>query len=89
MLFAFFVFDQKTGYLDLFEYAEFNCAVHFFCLDQKYSLKKFGQKMKLKFGDQNYLKMQNSMGVFTFSLLDQTYPFWPNLVQKIKIVSYR
>ena len=31
--------------------------------------------------------MQNSMVVFTFSVLDWKYPFWANLVQKIKIVS--
>ena len=30
--------------------------------------------------------MQNSMVVFTFSVLDRKHPFWANLVQKIKIV---
>ena len=27
------------------------------------------------------------MALFTFSALDRKYPFWANLVQKIKIVS--
>ena len=31
--------------------------------------------------------MQNSMVMFTFSVFDQEYAFWANLVQKIKIVS--
>ena len=31
--------------------------------------------------------MNNSMMLFTFSLLEQKDPFWANLVQKIKIVS--
>ena len=33
--------------------------------------------------------MQNSMAMFTFSVFDQEYVFWANLVQKIKIVSSR
>ena len=32
--------------------------------------------------------MYNSMAVFTFSVLDGKHPFWANLVQKIKIVSF-
>ena len=31
--------------------------------------------------------MQNSMIMFTFSVLDRKYSFWANLVQKSKIVS--
>ena len=31
--------------------------------------------------------MQNSVVVFTFSVLDQKYPFWSNLFRKIIIVS--
>ena len=31
--------------------------------------------------------MQNSMAMFTFSVFDWKYPFWTNLVQKIKIVT--
>ena len=30
--------------------------------------------------------MQNSMVVFTWFVLDQKYPFWANLFQKIKVV---
>ena len=33
------------------------------------------------------LNMQDSMVMFTFSVFDQKYPVWVNLVQKIKIVS--
>ena len=33
--------------------------------------------------------MQNSMVVFTFSVLERKHHFWANLVQKIKIVSLR
>ena len=33
--------------------------------------------------------MQNSMVVFTFSLLERKQPFWVNLVRKIKIMSLR
>ena len=32
--------------------------------------------------------MQNSMVVFTFSVSEWKYPFWANLVQKIKIISW-
>ena len=30
--------------------------------------------------------MQNSIAVFKFSVLDEKYSFWANLVQKIKVV---
>ena len=33
--------------------------------------------------------MQSSMGMFTFFFCGRKYPFWENLVQKIKIVSLR
>ena len=33
--------------------------------------------------------MQNSVMLFTFLIFDREYPFWTNLVQKIKIVSLR
>ena len=42
---------------------------------------------KLKFATKANLDMQNSMVVFTFSILGQKYAFWANLVQKIKIVT--
>ena len=35
------------------------------------------------------LNMQNSMGMFTFFIFGRKDPFWANLVQKIKIVSFR
>ena len=40
----------------------------------------------LKFGGKNNSNMQNSMVVFTFSLLNVEKPFGTDLVQKIKIV---
>ena len=56
-------------------------------------LDKFGPKnqnclSKLRFGTQTNSNMQNSMVMFTFSVFYQKYPFWVNLVQKIKIVSF-
>ena len=55
-------------------------------------LGKFGPKnqncqFKLKFGTKTNLNMQNLVVLFTFSVFDWKYPFWANLVQKIKIVS--
>ena len=57
-------------------------------------LGKFGPKnqncqFKLKFGSKTYLKMQNLMAMFTFSVLNRKHPFRANLVQKIKIASLR
>ena len=54
-------------------------------------LGKFGPKnqnchFKLKFGSQTNSNMQDSVVLFTFSVLDWKHPFWANLVQKIKIV---
>ena len=56
-------------------------------------LGKFGPKnqnyqFKLKFGTDTNSNMQNSMVMFTFSVFDQKYPFWGNLVQKVKIISW-
>ena len=39
-------------------------------------------QFKLKPGALTNLNMQNSMAMFTFSVLDWKYPFWVNLVQK-------
>ena len=55
-------------------------------------LGKFGSKNQnfqftLKFGNQTSSNMQNSSMGFNFAILDQAYPFWENLIQKIKIVS--
>ena len=43
--------------------------------------------LKDKLGASTNSKMMNSIVMFTFSVLDRKYPFWPNLVQNIKIVS--
>ena len=43
-------------------------------------------QIKLKFGTYINSGIQNSMVVLT-SVLHRKYPFWANLVQKIKIVS--
>ena len=51
-------------------------------------LGKFRQKkpqscqFKLKFGIETNLNMQNSMTLFTFSVLEHKHPFWANLVKK-------
>ena len=55
-------------------------------------LGKFGPEnqdchLKLKFGTYTNSNIQNSMVVFTLSIFDQKYPFWANLVQKVKIIS--
>ena len=44
-------------------------------------------KCKLKFVTQNNSNMENSMAMFTLSVLDRKYSFWANLVQKVKIIS--
>ena len=44
-------------------------------------------EFKLKFGTYTNSNMQNSMVMFTFSVLDWKQPFWANLVQKKKFVS--
>ena len=53
---------------------------------------KFGPKyqnchFKLKFGTYSNSRMQNSMMLFIFLVFQWKYPFWANLVQKIKIVT--
>ena len=53
---------------------------------------KFGPKcqnyhFKLKFGNYTNSNMQISVMMFTFSAFYQKYPFWVNLVQKVKIIS--
>ena len=55
-------------------------------------LGKFGPKnqnchFKLKFGTYTNSNMQNSMVMFILSVFDWKYPFWANLVQKVKIIS--
>ena len=43
----------------------------------------------MKFDTQTNSNMQNSMVMLIFFVFDLKYPFWTNLVQKIKIVSLR
>ena len=78
-------------FLDQFKCAEFNGGVHFFCFRLETSfLGKFGPKnqtcqFKLKFDTLTISNMQNSMVLFTFSVLDRKHTFKANLVQKIKL----
>ena len=56
-------------------------------------LGKFGPKnqncqFRLKFGTQSDSNLQNLIVKFAFSVFNWIYPFWANLVQKIKIVSF-
>ena len=44
-------------------------------------------QFKLKFAFFTNSNMQNSMVMFTFPVLNQKYPFWVNLLQKVKIPS--
>ena len=53
--------------------------------DQKYQNCLF----EMKFGIQTNSNMLNLMVMFTFCILDQKYPFWADLVQKIKTVCLR
>ena len=67
------------------------CSLFLFWLGIPF-LRKLGPKnqnrqFKMKFGTLTNSNMQNSMVVFTFSVLDQKHTFWVNLFQKIKIVS--
>ena len=41
-----------------------------------------------KFGTYTNSNVQNSMVMFIFFVFDRKYPFWANLVQKVKIVSW-
>ena len=66
---------------------------HFLCFWPEIPfLGKFGPKnqnyqFKLKFGTYTNSNMQNSMVMFIFFVFDWKYPFWANLVQKVKIIS--
>ena len=42
-------------------------------------------QFKLKFGTYINSNMQDSLVMFTFLCFDWKYPFWANLVRKIKI----
>ena len=43
--------------------------------------------IKLKFGADNNVDIQNSIGMLTFFVLVQEYHIWENLLSKIKIVT--
>ena len=65
------------------------CGVH--VRPENPCLGKSGQKnkncqFKLKFGTKTNLKMHNSMTMLTFSVFDNKYLSWANLVPKFKIV---
>ena len=85
------LFSFEIWYLDKFEYAEFNddADLSYFRLEVMV-LGKFGPKcihyFELKFGANTNFDRLNSMMMLTFSVLNQKYTFWANLVQKIKIV---
>ena len=53
----------------------------------KFSPKSQNYQLKLKFVTYTNSNMQNSMMLFTFFVFEWKYPFWANLVQKIKIIS--
>ena len=55
----------------------------------KFSPKSQNYQSKLKFGACTNSNMLNSIVMFTFFVYDWKYPFWGNLVQKIKIISLR
>ena len=44
-------------------------------------------QFKQKFDAYTNSTMLNSIVMLTFSVLDQKYPFWANLIKKIKIIS--
>ena len=83
----------EIWHLALFDYVEFNVAVHFSCFWVEMPfLGKFHSKnqiyqFKQKFGTYTTSNMQNSMVIFTFSVSECKYPSWANLVLKIKIIS--
>ena len=44
------------------------------------------EKFKVKFGSYNNSNINNSLVVFTFSVLNRKYCFWLNVVQGIKTI---
>ena len=53
----------------------------------KFGTKTYNFQFKLKFVTKTNSNMQSSMVIFNFSVFDQKYHFWKNLVQKMKIFS--
>ena len=75
--------------------SEFGGNVHLSCFEREILfVGKFCPKIqnclfKIKLGAEANSNMLNSVVMFRFSLLDQKYPFWTNLIQKGKIVRLR
>ena len=75
------------------------CRIQWWCLLFSFStghtlFRKFGLKnkncqLKTKLGTWTNSNMQNSMEMFTIFVCGRKYPFWANLVQEIKLVSWR
>ena len=86
--------EAEIWYLHQFEHAEFNGDVHLFCFWSeifflgKFSPKSQNYQSKLKFVKETNSNMQNSMMLFSFLIFERKYPFWRNLVQKVKIISW-
>ena len=53
----------------------------------KFGPKNQNSRFKLKFGSYSNSNMQNSMVMFILSVFEWKYPFWANLVQKVKILT--
>ena len=70
---------------------QWQCSLFFFRLKVtflgKFGLKNQNSQFKLKFGALTNSYMQISVVEFTFSILEWKYPFWANMIQKIKVVS--
>ena len=83
--------EAEIWYLDLFEYAEFNDAVHAFCFwVERPFFGKFGPKsqnyqLKLKFVTETNFNMQNSMMRFSFVVFEWKYPFRQIWFKKSKL----
>ena len=62
------MFTSEIWCLDLFEYAEFNGGVHFFCFSPK-------TPVLGKFDPKNENRQFNSMVMFTFTVFYRKYTF--------------
>ena len=81
--------------LDLFEYAEFNSAVNFFCFRQETYLfvqiwsKKKNCYFKFKLSSYTNSNVPNSKVVLSFSVLDGKHPFFSKFGPKIKKYQFK
>ena len=55
----------------------------------KYGQKNQSRQFKIKFDTKVNSNVQNVMVTFTVFIFNLNYPFWKNLVQKIKVVSLK